>query len=166
MMNVHEQFWSPVKLSLEIATVAVIIVFFIGIITAFWMTRSTFRGKVVIESILLLPLILPPTVVGFLLIYIFGNQNPIGRLFESIFHTSIMFTWWAALIAAALVAFPLLYQSAKTGFEKFWPTPTDIHPLPTHWASPFTFLEEGVFCRKDDKIKQKTLRTHIGWRVF
>ena len=116
-MIMNEQFWIPVKLSLEIASVAVVIVLALGIIAAFLMTRSTVRGKILIESILLLPLILPPTVVGFLLITIFGNQGPIGKLIEKLFDTSIMFTWWAALIAASIVAFPLLYQSAKTGFQ-------------------------------------------------
>lgn len=116
-MIMNEQFWTPVKLSLEIASVAVVIVLAFGIITAFLMTRSSIRGKIIIESFLLLPLILPPTVVGFLLITIFGNQGPIGKLIEKLFETSIMFTWWAALIAASIVAFPLLYQSAKTGFQ-------------------------------------------------
>ncbi|WP_041580523.1 molybdate ABC transporter permease subunit [Bacillus sp. 1NLA3E] len=113
----NEQFWTPVKLSLEIASVAVIIVFILGITLAMWMTRFRVRGKVIIETILLLPLVLPPTVVGFLLIVIFGNQSPVGILFQKIFHQSIMFTWWAALISATIVAFPLMYQSAKTGFQ-------------------------------------------------
>ncbi len=113
----NEQFWTPVKLSLEIASAAVIIVFILGIILAMWMTRFRVRGKVVIETILLLPLVLPPTVVGFLLIVIFGNQSPVGMLIERIFHQSVMFTWWAALISSTIVAFPLMYQSAKTGFQ-------------------------------------------------
>lgn len=117
MMNVNEQFWTPVKLSLEIASVTILIVFILGILFARWMTRFQVRGKIVIETILLLPLVLPPTVVGFLLIIIFGNQSPIGRFIDSIFNQSIMFTWWAALIAATVVAFPLMYQSAKTGFQ-------------------------------------------------
>ncbi|AGK54319.1 molybdenum ABC transporter membrane protein [Bacillus sp. 1NLA3E] len=116
-MSLNEQFWTPVKLSLEIASVAVIIVFILGITLAMWMTRFRVRGKVIIETILLLPLVLPPTVVGFLLIVIFGNQSPVGILFQKIFHQSIMFTWWAALISATIVAFPLMYQSAKTGFQ-------------------------------------------------
>lgn len=64
-MSLNEQFWTPVKLSLEIASVAVIIVFILGITLAMWMTRFRVRGKVIIETILLLPLVLPPTVVGF-----------------------------------------------------------------------------------------------------
>ena len=113
----NDQFWIPVKLSLGIASVAALIVFFLGIFFARWMTRRHFRGKVVLETIFLLPLVLPPTVVGFLLIIIFGNQSPIGQFIEYVFQQSIMFTWWAALIAAVIVAFPLMYQSAKTGFQ-------------------------------------------------
>jgi molybdate transport system permease protein len=117
MMNLLDEFWTPVKLSLEIASVAALIVFILGILFARWMSRMQFRGKVIIETILLLPLVLPPTVVGFLLIIIFGNQSLVGQGIESIFQQSIMFTWWAALIAAIIVAFPLMYQSAKTGFQ-------------------------------------------------
>jgi molybdate transport system permease protein len=112
----NDSFWIPVKLSLEIATVAAMIVFVIGIFFAKWMTHWQSRAKVIIETFLLLPLVLPPTVVGFLLIMIFGNQSIIGRFITSVFQQPIMFTWWAALIAAVIVAFPLMYQSAKTGF--------------------------------------------------
>lgn len=112
-----EQFWIPVKLSLEISTVAVIFSLLFGILIAYWMTKSTFRGKTIIETVLLLPLVLPPTVVGFLLIMIFGAQSPVGKWIEKILQHSIMFTWWAALIAAIVVSFPLMYQSLKTGFQ-------------------------------------------------
>lgn len=64
----------------------------------------------------MLPLVLPPTVVGFILIIIFGKHSFIGRAIERIFHQPVIFTWWAAVIASAIVAFPLMYQSAKTGF--------------------------------------------------
>lgn len=109
-------FWTPIKLSLEIASLSVIIVFFSGIIAARILSRKHFFGKTAIETLLTLPLVLPPTVVGFILIIIFGINSPIGRMIESIFNTPIMFTWWAAIIASSVVAFPLMYQSAKTGF--------------------------------------------------
>jgi molybdate transport system permease protein len=64
-----------------------------------------------------LPLVLPPTVVGFLLIILFGRNSPVGRLIEWIFKEPVMFTWWAAVIASTIVAFPLMYQSSMTGFE-------------------------------------------------
>jgi molybdate transport system permease protein len=116
MINLNNQFWTPVKLSLEISAVAVVVVLILGITAALFTTRSQFRGKTILETILLIPLVLPPTVIGFLLIMVFGSQSPVGEFIQSVFNTSIMFTWWAALIAAIVVAFPLMYQSAKTGF--------------------------------------------------
>lgn len=112
----YTDFWTPLRLSLEVASISVIIVFFSGVILARLLARKTFYGRTAIETMLTLPLVLPPTVVGFLLIIIFGINSPVGRMIESFFGSPIMFTWWAAVIAASVVAFPLMYQSAKTGF--------------------------------------------------
>jgi molybdate transport system permease protein len=78
------------------------------------MANSQFKGKALVETIFLLPLVLPPTVVGFLLIIFFGRNSKVGQLLEWIFNQPVMFTWWAAVIASTVVAFPLMYQSAKT----------------------------------------------------
>lgn len=110
-------FWSPVKLSIEVALVSGIIVLVFGLIIGKVMANKRFKGKIIIETLILLPLVLPPSVVGFLLIVVFGNQSPIGQMIEWIFKQPIMFTWWAAVIASSIVAFPLMYQSVKTGFE-------------------------------------------------
>lgn len=112
----NNDFWTPIKLSLEVASISVIFVFILGIFAARMLSRKHFFGKTAVETLLTLPLVLPPTVVGFLLIIIFGINSPIGRFIENIFGSTIMFTWWAAVIAASVVAFPLMYQSAKTGF--------------------------------------------------
>ena len=112
-----QDFWSPVKLSIEIASVSSIFVFVFGLILGNFMANAKFKGKAIVETIFLLPLVLPPSVVGFLLIVIFGRNSVVGQLIEWIFKQPIMFTWWAAVIAAIVVAFPLMYQSAKTGFE-------------------------------------------------
>ncbi|MGK4042493.1 molybdate ABC transporter permease subunit [Heyndrickxia oleronia] len=114
-------FWSPIKLSIEIAFVAGVTVFILGILFGKLMANVKFKGKVLVEVIFLLPLVLPPTVIGFLLIVIFGRQSPAGQLIEWIFHQPLMFTWWAAVIASTVVAFPLMYQTAKTGFEAIDP---------------------------------------------
>ncbi|PMC34514.1 molybdate ABC transporter permease subunit [Bacillus sp. UMB0899] len=116
-MIVNDAFWSPVKLSLEIASISLFIVLIVGILAAKFMANKSFKGKSILETILLLPLVLPPSVVGFLLIVLFGQQSFIGQAIENLFHQSIIFTWWAAVISAVVVAFPLMYQSAKTGFE-------------------------------------------------
>ncbi|KWW17446.1 molybdenum ABC transporter permease [Peribacillus simplex] len=112
-----EGFWSPVQLSIQVAGLAGIIVFIVGIILARIMARKKFRGKVLLETLFLLPLVLPPSVVGFLLIVVFGKNGLPGKIIETIFNQPLMFTWCAAVIASAVVAFPLMYQSAKTGFE-------------------------------------------------
>ncbi|RIJ67072.1 molybdate ABC transporter permease subunit [Rummeliibacillus sp. TYF005] len=110
-------FWTPIRLSIEIAFVSAFIVIVFGIFIGKWMAKKTFKGKTILETILLLPLVLPPTVVGFLLIMVFGKSSWLGQAIEWFFHQPIMFTWWAAVIASTVVAFPLMYQSVKTGFE-------------------------------------------------
>jgi len=110
-------FWSPIRISIEVAIVSGIFVFILGLFFGKIMAVRRFKGKVLIDTIFLLPLVLPPTVVGFLLIIIFGNNSPVGRWIEWMFQQPVMFTWWAAVIAATVVAFPLMYQSARTGFE-------------------------------------------------
>ncbi|KZZ82662.1 MULTISPECIES: molybdate ABC transporter permease subunit [Bacillaceae] len=114
-------FWEPIRLSIEIALISTLFVGFTGILAAVIMARKFFRGKVIIETLLLLPLVLPPSVVGFLLIVIFGSRSPVGQAIISLFGSPIMFTWWAGVIASAVVAFPLMYQSAKTGLESIDP---------------------------------------------
>lgn len=113
-MNDH--FWFPIKLSLQVATIAVIIVLILALMIAHIMVENSFPGKSIIETIFIMPLVLPPTVVGFLLIVIFGRNHFIGQWIETLFGQQIMFTWWAALLASIVVAFPLIYQSIKTGF--------------------------------------------------
>lgn len=108
--------WYPVQLSIFVATVATIITFFIGIIAVYWLIFKNFRGRAAVETIIFLPLVLPPTVIGFLLIVIFGKNSPIGQALEWLIGRSIIFTIPAAVLAASVIAFPLMYQSMKTGF--------------------------------------------------
>lgn len=111
-------FWFPIKLSLEVATVSVIIVFFFGILFGRFFSRRQFRGKIFIETLFLMPIVLPPTVIGFLLIFLFGRTSPLGALIENLFHQTIMFSPLAAIISSTVVAFPLMYQTVKTGFQQ------------------------------------------------
>ncbi|MGN8646724.1 molybdate ABC transporter permease subunit [Gracilibacillus sp. HCP3S3_G5_1] len=110
-----EAFFQPIKLSLIVASIALLIVFILGVSAAWLMSKKKFRGKVLIETILLLPIVLPPTVIGFMLIMVFGQNGLLGKLTNLLFNQSLMFTIWAAVIAAVVVAFPLMYQSVKTG---------------------------------------------------
>jgi len=111
------EFVSPVLLSLKVAAVSSVIVLLIGGLAARAMSRRSFRGKTLLETAILLPLVLPPTVVGFILLVLLGKKSWIGYLMESLFSQSIIFTWGAAVIASIVVAFPLVYQTMKTGFS-------------------------------------------------
>ncbi|MGB9803241.1 molybdate ABC transporter permease subunit [Desulfofundulus sp.] len=107
----------PVLLSLRVAVLAVIFVFITGVPVARLMAGRYFPGKDVLEVILTLPLVLPPTVVGFGLLFLFGKQGPLGRLLENLWGLSVVFNWWGAVIASTVVAFPLLYQTVRASFQ-------------------------------------------------
>lgn len=108
---------SPLWISLKVAISATIITFFTGIAAAYWMLNYRGRGKPLLEGIFISPLILPPTVVGFLLLLIFGKNGWIGKLLMSI-DFRIVFNWYGAVIAATVVAFPLMYRTALGAFEQ------------------------------------------------
>lgn len=110
-------FWPPVRLSLLIALIASLITIIVGTLLAKWMARKQFRGKLILETIFMLPIVLPPTVVGFLLLVLLGRNSFIGKAIEAIFESPILFTWWAAVIASIVVSFPLVYQTMKVGFS-------------------------------------------------
>ena len=108
---------SPLWISLKTAGLATIATFFTGIVAAYWMLGYRGQWKAVIEGIFVSPLILPPTVVGFLLLLLFGKNGPLGQ-FMAQFDFTIVFTWYAAVIAATVVAFPLMYKTALGAFEQ------------------------------------------------
>lgn len=110
-------FWTPIRLSIEIAATAGFLAIVLGVFFGKFMAKRTFRGKLFIETLMLLPLVLPPTVIGFLLIIIFGKNSFIGEWITWLIGQPLMFTFWAAVIASTVVAFPLMYQTARTGFE-------------------------------------------------
>ncbi|GGF17144.1 molybdenum ABC transporter permease subunit [Halobacillus andaensis] len=112
---------SPLLLSLQTASIATLIVFVTGIALARLISRKLFPGKSIIESILLLPMVLPPTVIGFGLLYLFGNNGPIGQLLADWFGIQIVFSWLGVVIAAIVVSFPLMYQSASASFQNYDP---------------------------------------------
>ncbi|ANB60644.1 molybdate ABC transporter permease subunit [Anoxybacteroides amylolyticum] len=111
--------YSPLILSFKTATIATLIVFITGVVLARWISRSSFSGKSIIEAIILLPLVLPPTVVGFGLLYVFGKNGFIGRLLFDLFGFQVAFTWYGVLIASVVVSFPLMYQSAAAAFQQY-----------------------------------------------
>ncbi|MHC1721808.1 MAG: molybdate ABC transporter permease subunit [Aminipila sp.] len=105
----------PILLSLKVATIATIVTFFIGTICAYIMVRKNISGKNIWETILILPMILPPSVLGYLLLVLLGKRGPVGSFLMEHFDFQIIFTWVACVIAASVVSLPLMYQSAKTG---------------------------------------------------
>lgn len=111
--------YSPLLLSLKISSISTIVVFILGLVVSRYLSRRNFHGKGVIESVLLLPLVLPPTVVGFGLLLLFGKNGPIGGLLLKWFDIQIVFTWIGAVIAAIVVSFPLMYQSASAAFQNY-----------------------------------------------
>jgi molybdate transport system permease protein len=108
---------SPLWISIKTALFATIITFFLGIAAAYWMLGYRGKWKSLIEGIFVSPLILPPTVVGFFLLLLFGKNGPLGQLLLSL-NISIVFTWYATVITATLVAFPLMYKTALAAFEQ------------------------------------------------
>ncbi|HEY9658593.1 MAG TPA: molybdate ABC transporter permease subunit, partial [Allocoleopsis sp.] len=108
---------SPLWISLKTAGIATIATFFTGIAAAYWMLGYRGQWKSVIEGIFVSPLILPPTVVGFLLLLLFGRNGFLGQLMAQINFT-IIFTWYAAVITAMVVSFPLMYKTALGAFEQ------------------------------------------------
>ncbi|MUL36263.1 molybdate ABC transporter permease subunit [Gloeocapsopsis dulcis] len=111
---------SPLWISLKTALFATLITFFVGIAAAYWMLEYRGKWKSLIEGFFVSPLILPPTVVGFLLLLLFGKNGVLGKLLEYL-NISIVFTWYAAVITATVVSFPLMYKTALGAFEQIDP---------------------------------------------
>lgn len=109
---------APVYLSIQVAVISSIIVFILAVAAAKWMAHKRFVGQSVVETLFLLPLVLPPSVVGFLLLVMLGRRSWIGQAYEWFAGVPIVFTWIAAVIAAVVVAFPLAYRTIKSGFEE------------------------------------------------
>ncbi|SEL71356.1 molybdate ABC transporter permease subunit [Paenibacillus sp. OK003] len=110
-------FWPPVRLSLQVALLSSVIAAVFGLTVAWKMSRTSFRGKIFLETAFMLPLVLPPTVVGFILLVLLGRKSLLGQWIEAIFSAPVIFSWWAAVIASVVVAFPLVYQTMKSGFS-------------------------------------------------
>lgn len=107
----------PMWISLKTSLAATGITFFLGLFTAWRMAFYHGRLKGLVDGILILPMVLPPTVVGFLLLLLFGKNGPIGQLLMEL-GVTIVFSWTATVIAATVVAFPMMYKTARATFEQ------------------------------------------------
>ena len=110
---------SPILISMKTAFVAIALTFLLGLFVARWVVNmKSERLKMILDSLLTLPLVLPPTVIGFLLLLIFGVNRPIGKFLLDFLGVKIVFSWSATVIAAVVISFPLMYRSARGAFEQ------------------------------------------------
>ena len=114
--------WYPLWLSLRVASLATLISLAAGLPTAYALAHGKFRGRHVLEALVTLPIVLPPTVLGYYLLVVLGRAGPFGRLYESVFGVPLVFTWQAAVVAACFHSIPLLVRSARAAFQSVDPT--------------------------------------------
>ena len=110
--------WSPLIISLKTGVVATVISFFIGLFAARKVVRLSYKAKAVVDGILTLPMVLPPTVAGFILLLIFSRRRPIGIFLDQQLDIQVVQTWLGCILAATVIAFPLMYRNARAAFEQ------------------------------------------------
>ncbi|WP_346698491.1 molybdate ABC transporter permease subunit [Catenibacillus scindens] len=111
--------WYPLWNSLRVAAISCVIVFFTGIFAAYYISRLGRVAKGILDVILTLPMVLPPTVVGYLLLLVLGPKHPVGAFFLDFLNIRLVMTWYAGIFAAVAVSFPLMYRTARGAFESF-----------------------------------------------
>ncbi len=109
--------WFPLWLSLRVALLSTAIAFLVGLALAYLLANREFRGKEVLDAAITLPLVLPPTVLGYYLLVLLGQNHWLGKLWEEVFGSPLVFTWKAAVIAALIHSLPLLVKSARAALE-------------------------------------------------
>lgn len=132
--------WSPLWVSLKTALVATVISFLVGIVAARFVMFRSEKTKWVLDGIFTLPLVLPPTVAGFLLLILFSPVRPLGAFLQSNFGILVVQSWVGCVLAAAVVSFPLMYRNARSAFEQ-----TDINLI---YAGRTLGLSERTIFRK------------------
>ena len=117
LLNLSPDEWTAVRLSIRVATVAMFASLPVGIAVAYVLARAHFPGKSIVNGIVLLPLILPPVVTGYLLLLSFGRRGPIGAFLDEHFGIVFSFRWTGAALACAVMAFPLLVRAIRLSIE-------------------------------------------------
>ena len=120
----NQTYLAPIWISFRTVLTATVITFFLGIAAARWLVRFSSKWKSLIDAIFILPMVIPPTVVGYGLLLLFGRNGPAGKLLLH-FGTTIIFSWWATVITAVVMAFPLMYITARGAFEQVEPNIED-----------------------------------------
>lgn len=111
--------WFPLLNSLRIAAISTVLVFFLGILAAYYIAKMPRWLKGTLDVLFTLPLVLPPTVVGYLLLRVLGPNRGVGEWFLKVFDLRLTMVWWAAIFATVIVTFPLMYRTARGAFESF-----------------------------------------------
>jgi len=109
--------WFPLWLSLRVATISTAVALVVGLWLAWLLANRQFRGKEILDAAITLPLVLPPTVLGYYLLVLLGRASPVGKLYEWVFGGPLVFSWQAAVVAALFHSTPLLVKSARAAFE-------------------------------------------------
>ena len=111
--------WYPLFNSLRVALISCAVAFFLGIFAAYYVARLPRAVKGVLDVVLTLPMVLPPTVVGYFLLLLLGAKRPLGLFFAQHFGVRLVMSWYSAIFASIVVAFPLMYRTARGAFESF-----------------------------------------------
>ena len=109
---------TPLWLTLKVALIATLIAGVVGIALGWWTSRRRFVGNNIVDAVLMLPMVLPPTVIGYYLIVLIGRNGVFGQYLDRWFGINLIFTWQGAVIAASVVSFPLVYKGARAAFEE------------------------------------------------
>jgi molybdate transport system permease protein len=109
--------WFPLWLSLRVAAIATFFVLTLGTLVAYLLSHKVFRGKNLVDSLITLPLVVPPTVLGYYLLVLVGRNSPLGHLYEAVFGQPLVFTWQAAVVAAFLHSAPIYIKAGKAVLE-------------------------------------------------
>jgi len=110
-------FLTPLELTLRVAGIATLLALALGVLAAYVLTRFRFPGRDLVDAMLTLPLVMPPTVLGYYILVVIGRRGVIGQWINETFGVSLMFTWQGAVVAATVVSFPLVFKSARAALE-------------------------------------------------
>ena len=140
----------PLYNSIRISLISTTVVFFVGIFSAHFVSKVSKIIKAIFDVLLTLPLVLPPTVIGYLLIKLLGPNHFIGRIFVHYFDTPLTMQWWSAIFATVVVIFPLMYRTARGAFESFDTNLSDtartlgLSDTYIFWRIQMPFCKQGV----------------------
>jgi molybdate transport system permease protein len=109
--------WQVIRFTLLVCLGSSLLILPFGMALAWWLAKTTVRWKSIVETIVSLPLVLPPVATGLILLNLFGRRGPLGAAFRAVFGADVVFTWRAVLVATAVMSFPLLVRTARLGFE-------------------------------------------------